>query len=407
MTEEEINLLYELKLKLDVGELTQKEFDDAVAVIRGTKKNAEDTNISESIQESAPAKKEEQDKKKSVIIAAIVAAVVLLALGLFLVLHNSSTKGEEQCTAEMTFPEEDVVQDLIERYCNAICENDFVTLSSIYAPMVERFQDAYNKDRDYVIGCHQRYDKTFKVYNKLSFVRWDSFEMEMLSNGRLSAKVIEDYHIDREDKSKYSVFVLEKHFVIDSTYHIVSVYDNQLSKAKGTDNYNDYDISNSSDDQTLSEGRGYASMGRWRLVPIENEFGEETNNMMARVDFVTYNTVAKKYNAHANILYYPNHGFEIHDIDGLYWGWRTLKVRDDDTGEIVNIRYGTKEVVTNIDCIEIVDPESVKKFYALMNKGNVTLLLDEHNVCRIEQETQGLTEAVRRMGVNDSYSSWH
>lgn len=237
MTEEEINLLYELKRKLDAGELPQKEFDDAVAIIRGTKKNTEDTNTSESSQETAPAKKEKQDRKKSVIIVAIVAAVVLLSLGLFLVLHNSSTKSEEQCTAEITFPEEDVVQDLIERYCNAICENDFVTLSSLYAPMVERFQDAYNKDRDYVIGCHQRYDKTFKVYGKHSSLRWESFEMRMLNNGQLSVKIVEDYSIDREEKNKYSVFVLEKHFIIDPSYHIVSVYDNQLSKAKGNDNY--------------------------------------------------------------------------------------------------------------------------------------------------------------------------
>ncbi len=232
MTEEEINLLYVLKRELDAGELTQKEFDDAVAIIRGTKKNTKDTNTLESNQKSAPVKKEDRNKKKSVILVAIVAAVVLLSLGLFLVLHNSSTKGEEQCTAEMTFPEEDVVQDLIERYCNAICENDFVTLSSLYAPMVERFQDAYNKDKDYVIECHQRYDKTFKVHGKHSSLRWDSFEMRMLNNGQLSVSIVEDYSIDRENKSKYSVFVLEKHFIIDSSYHIVSVYDNQLSKEK-------------------------------------------------------------------------------------------------------------------------------------------------------------------------------
>ncbi len=232
MTEEEINLLYELKRKLDVGELTQKEFDDAVAVIRGTKKNAEDTNISESIQESAPAKKEEQDKKKSVIIAAIVAAVLLLALCLFLIIHSIKSKSEGQNAVVTEFPDEITVQKIIESYCNAICENDFVTLASLYAPIVERFQDAYNKDRDYVIGCHQRYDKTFKVHGKHSSLRWDSFEMRMLNNGQLSVSIVEDYSIDRENKSKYSVFVLEKHFIIDSSYHIVSVYDNQLSKEK-------------------------------------------------------------------------------------------------------------------------------------------------------------------------------
>ena len=56
--------------------------------------------------------------------------------------------------------------------------------------------------------------------------------MRMLNNGQLNVKIVEDYSIDREDKSKYSVFVLEKHFIIDPSYHIVSVYDNQLSKSK-------------------------------------------------------------------------------------------------------------------------------------------------------------------------------
>ena len=100
MTEEEINLLYVLKRKLDAGELTQKEFDDAVAIIRGTKKNTEDTNTSESSQETAPTKKEKQGKKKGVIVAAIIAAIVLLTLGLFLIFYISSTKSEEQNPAE-------------------------------------------------------------------------------------------------------------------------------------------------------------------------------------------------------------------------------------------------------------------------------------------------------------------
>ena len=147
--------------------------------------------------------------------------------------HGSSSKKNNWVNPQNL----EIVQLLIERYCNAICENDFETLSSLYAPMVERFQDAYNKDRDYVIGCHRRYDKTFKVYGKHSSLRWDSFEMRMLNNGQLNVKIVEDYSIDREDKNKYSVFVLEKHFIIDHSYHIVSVYDNQLSKAKGTDNY--------------------------------------------------------------------------------------------------------------------------------------------------------------------------
>ena len=100
MTEEEINLLYVLKRKLDAGELTKKEFDDAVAIIQGTKNNTKDASTSEYSLKTAQSKKEEQGKKKGVIVAAIISAMVLLALGLFLRFHNSSTRSEEQNTAE-------------------------------------------------------------------------------------------------------------------------------------------------------------------------------------------------------------------------------------------------------------------------------------------------------------------
>lgn len=43
---------------------------------------------------------------------------------------------------------------------------------------------------------------------------------------------IEDFTIDRKDRSKYSVFVLEKHFELNKDFQIVSVYDVQLSKSK-------------------------------------------------------------------------------------------------------------------------------------------------------------------------------
>ena len=307
MTEEEINLLYVLKRKLDAGELTQREFDDAVAIIRGRRKNSEDTNTPKPSQDVSPVKKVIQSKKKGVIIAAIVAVVMLLALGLFLMFHNSSTKSDGQNATETSFPDEIAVQNLIERYCNAICENDFVTLASLYAPMVERFQDAYNKDRDYVIGCHQRYDKKFKVYGKHSSIRWDSFEMRMLNDGQLSVKIVEDYSIDREDKNKYSVFVLEKHFIIDPSYHIVSVYDNQLSKSKDINVsrlqialaafdyvYHNYSNGNSPLDVGLVYGKvdfrndqNFRELVR-QVIDYENDFQEMLNSGVQSTLFMEY-----------------------------------------------------------------------------------------------------------------------
>lgn len=229
MTDDQINRLLELQKKFDAGEISKEMFDLGVAAIRGADKSNADSS------QAAP--KPAPHKKRNIIIAVISAVVVLLSLGLFLLLHNKD-KGEIQMgPMDVNFPDDYRVMNVVERYCTAICENDFTTLASLYAPTVERYQDAYDKDRDYVIGCHQRYDNTFKVHGKHSSIRRETFKMEPISNDRVSVVVVEDYSIDREDKSKYSVFVLEKHFVIDSVYHIVSVYDNQLSKSKGTSDY--------------------------------------------------------------------------------------------------------------------------------------------------------------------------
>ena len=170
-----------------------------------------------------------------VVVAAVVAAVIVLKKPSDTKLEN----GQTVTSAQADTLDESEVRNIIERYCNAICENDFSTLTSIYAPSVERYHDAYNKDRDWVVDSHRRYDETFGVYEKKSSIRWSTFSMNNLGNGRVSATVVEDFSIDRYDKSKYSIFVLEKHFVIDASHHIVSVYDNQLSKEKAAEEVQD------------------------------------------------------------------------------------------------------------------------------------------------------------------------
>lgn len=225
MTDDQINRLLELQKRFDAGVISKDMFDLGVAAIRGADKN--------SVNESKPKPTSSTHKKRNIIIAIAAAVVLLLSFGIFLLLHNKD-KGEVQMgPMNVIFPDDYTIMNVVERYCTAICENDFTTLASLYAQTVERYQDAYDKNRDYVIGCHQRYDNTFKVHGKHSSIRRETFKMEPISNNRVSVVVVEDYSIDREDKSKYSVFVLEKHFVIDSAYHIVSVYDNQLAKSKG------------------------------------------------------------------------------------------------------------------------------------------------------------------------------
>ena len=159
--------------------------------------------------------------------------------GFRLVLSDEEIPEEEEVFEEI--PDEPIEESIIneadvkrvlQSYCDAIVNNDFTTLSQLYAPFVERYQSAYNEDRNKVVNRHRKYDDTFKVHRKNSHIRWESFEMDTLEGGRITAVIVEDYSIDREDKTKNSKFVLEKHFILNEDNQIVSVWDNQLSSSK-------------------------------------------------------------------------------------------------------------------------------------------------------------------------------
>lgn len=157
--------------------------------------------------------------------------IIILVLLTILYRHQDSSYNKmnndvNYCTSIANWSENKIKQ-VINSYCEAIVNNDFETLSKLYAPKVERYQAAENKDREYVIGCHKRYDKKFKVTGKHSSIRWDTFQM--FEDGELvCVSVIEDYSIDRQEKNKKSVFILQKNFVLDENYQIVSVYDKQI-----------------------------------------------------------------------------------------------------------------------------------------------------------------------------------
>ena len=206
-------------------------------------------------------------KKKKVLIWSLVAIiVVLLAVLTFLLLRedrDSLLKQPEKSTIDYnlnssgnyvddnivnkdaiannniqnseTFPDNARIKKLLGDYSHAVVNNDFSALERLYAPSVERYHSAYGKSRDFVVKDHRNYDDFFKVYGKHSSLRWETFRTERINDGRVEAVIVEDYSLDRMDESKYSIFVLEKHFIINGDYQIVSVWDNQLSKKRKLD----------------------------------------------------------------------------------------------------------------------------------------------------------------------------
>lgn len=205
-----------------------------------------DNNVSESND-----KPNHVSNKKGLIITLLVTIVILLAAVLvFFFVRENPKKGQsvqQQSTQLQPNQKQNVtytkgktsknnfdmnkVKLFIQEYSRANAENDYDVIRKLYASKVRRYHDEYDTDRDFVLKCYKEYDDMFGVYGKHSDVRWNTLETELVGN-EIYVTYIEDYSIDRYDKSKYSKFVLEKHIVLNDAYEVVSVYDVQLKRGK-------------------------------------------------------------------------------------------------------------------------------------------------------------------------------
>ena len=122
------------------------------------------------------------------------------------------------------------IRNVIQAFCEAIENNDFGRLENAYANHVNRYHGTYNLSKNEVVESYKKYDKKFGVYSKQISVRWNTLQVWKNMNGGYSVIYVEDYHINRNDKSKYSNFVIEKHLEFDDNYKIISDYDIQLNK---------------------------------------------------------------------------------------------------------------------------------------------------------------------------------
>lgn len=149
---------------------------------------------------------------------------------------NTYTSGDNDIIALGTvneiFPDEHKIKKIIQNYNQYIIDNNFQGFRNLYAPVVKRFHDAYNKDKEYIISLHENYDSRYNVYGKLSSVRWNTLEISKQSNKLVSVQFIQDYSIDSDNPRIYKSFVLEKHIELNENYQIVSVYDIQVSRSK-------------------------------------------------------------------------------------------------------------------------------------------------------------------------------
>ena len=133
-------------------------------------------------------------------------------------------------TPRFSFPNDSLARAAIQRFTVANVNNDFATVARSYAPFVKKYHKAKNITRDSVMTHYRKYDDMFGVYSKSSDIRWNTFTVTPINSDSARVTYVEDYHIDREDRSLPMYYVLEKHLVIDANYQIISIYDKHLEK---------------------------------------------------------------------------------------------------------------------------------------------------------------------------------
>lgn len=170
------------------------------------------------------------NKKAGIIIAFLIIFAIVVGIVIF---YSNNTQFNSNVSSPIHTKNnyEQYVKNTVQALCEATINNDYGRIAELYAFTVKRYHSIYDVTNAEVVERYRNYNNKFGVYSKRASIRWNTLQVWEHSNG-YSVVYVEDYHIDREDKSKYSDFVLEKHIELDTNFKIVSEYDVQLSKSK-------------------------------------------------------------------------------------------------------------------------------------------------------------------------------
>ena len=130
----------------------------------------------------------------------------------------------------LMFPSQKRIMSFVELYRDATNNNNIEAIEFLYAPVVKRFYNYYDIERDSVINCYRRYEKHFGAHNPQSAIQWETLKYEKTKDGLAKVSYEEFYSIDRDDSIKPSLFVIEKHFLLNKDYQIIKEFEDIIKR---------------------------------------------------------------------------------------------------------------------------------------------------------------------------------
>jgi hypothetical protein len=158
-------------------------------------------------------------KKTKFIFWGIVLVVVAILLLIIYFLGYKTTQREKG------------VKEFVELYCDATNHHNIPEIEKLYASEVQQYYKSYNIGRDSVMNCCRNYENKFKAHNPTVIVDWNTLKTELTKDGFISVTFTESFTLEREEDSKCTMWIIDKHFLLDKDYKIVKEYE-EIKKSK-------------------------------------------------------------------------------------------------------------------------------------------------------------------------------
>lgn len=188
---------------------------------------------------------EEKNKKrgkKSKLIWIIVLVALFLGICVFIALlreSNRNTPMDEVDPCEATIEDDSALDEDADRlnnetidpwtvvslYSRAVEENDFKTISHMFADTAFQYCNAKMLTNEEVVKRHKAYDERFHVTRKILNIRKETVRSMPLPDGGTFVVYIEDLELERQNLDLPDRFVVAKYIILDENYKIVSLED--------------------------------------------------------------------------------------------------------------------------------------------------------------------------------------
>ena len=148
--------------------------------------------------------------------------IIFILCALFAYLYFNGGLSIDASNVELS--QQEKIRYTIETYYKYLTEKKYSELTSMYTDIIKRYYNTYDVTPNQVINDLKSYDQTVGIVAKDIYVDWNTLDIST-SGDKTSISYDVAYIIDRQDKTKSSVYQLKMYVDLNQQYKICSIYE--------------------------------------------------------------------------------------------------------------------------------------------------------------------------------------